>query len=201
MQVQLTWVDPNTEERQEPLLTTPVAIGRIFKAMPAEINGEQVSRVVITDDLIADYHVLIIWESLKLIVIAQDTRRGVKINGLQRNNGSLKNGDRLQIATCEIIVNLSFSNSCDRMVGFLFKRRCDRTDSTGCPYCDQSYEEDYAFYPDYGNYRFEEWGMDHDEREQYFYHTYRENVSFTEADAVSLETEGDGDFEYDMGAS
>ncbi|MEA5582955.1 FHA domain-containing protein [Nodularia harveyana UHCC-0300] len=191
MQIQLSWIDPNTEERREPLLTTPVAIGKTFEAMPEEINGERVSRVVIADDLVVDYHILIAWENPRLIVIAQDTNRGVKINGLQRNNGSLKNGDRLVIGTCEILVNLVGTDVCDRMVGFLFKRRCDRTDATDCPYCHESYEEDYAFYPDYGNYQFEEWGINQ----------YSANVNFTEADSVSLERERDGYFEYNMGAS
>ena len=202
MQIQLFWIDPNTEERREPLLNTPVAIGSNFQEMPQEINGEPVSRVVILDDLIADYHILITWESQKLIVIAQNTQRGVKINGLQRNNASLKDGDRLQIGICEIMVSLVGTNVCDRMVGFLFKRRCDRTDQTDCPHCDQSYEEDYAFYANYGNYDSGGWGNNYyDDRNSYFSEPYTANVNFTEADSVSLEGESDASFEYDMGAS
>lgn len=179
-----------------------MAIGRNFEAMPANINGEEVSRVVIADDLISDYHILITWENPTLIVIAQNTTRGVKINGLHRNNCSLRSGDRLEIGTCEILVNFAFSNVCDRMVGFLFKRRCDRTDSTDCPYCNESYEEDYAFYIDYGIYRPGYWGSDYyDARDYYVYDTYTGNVNFTEADTVSFESEGDGYFEYDLGAS
>jgi hypothetical protein len=202
LQIQLSWIETNTEERRDLLLTTPVAIGRNFEAMPANINDEEVSRVVIADDLISDYHILITWENPKLIVIAQDTIRGVKINGLHRHNGSLKNGDRLEIGTCEIIVNFTVSNVCDRMVGFLFKRRCDRTDSTDCPYCNEYYEEDYAFYTDYGNYRPGYWGSSYyDARNYYVYDPYTGNVNFTEADTVSFESESDGYFEYDMGAS
>lgn len=202
MHIQLSWIDPNTEERREPLFTTPVAIGRKFEEMPAEINGEPVSRLVIPDDLVAGYHVLIAWRNQQLIVIAQNQNMGMKINGLQKNNASLKDGDRLQVGSCEIVVNLAATTVCDRMVGFLFKRRCDRTDNTGCPYCDQSYEEDYAFYADYGNYRSGGWGYSYyDQRDYYFYDHYTGNVNFTEADAVSLERESDADFEYDMGAS
>jgi hypothetical protein len=202
LQIQLSWIDPNTEEERELLLATPVAIGRNFEAMPTNINGEEVSRVVIADDLISDYHILITWDNPMLIVIAQNITRGVKINGLHRNNGSLKNGDRLEIGTCEILVNFAVSNVCDRMVGFLFKRKCHRTDSTDCPYCHESYEEDYAFYTDYGIYRPGYWGSDYyDARDYYVYDTYTGNVNFTEADTVSFESEGDGYFEYDMGAS
>lgn len=202
MQIQLSWIDPNTEERREPLFTTPVAIGKKFEEMPAEINGKLVSRVVIADDLVAGYHVLITGENQRLMVISQDPNMVMQINGLQKSNGSLKDGDRLQVGSCEIVVNLASSNVCDRMVGFLFKRRCDRTDQTDCPHCDQSYEEDYAFYADYGSYRSGGWGNNYyDQRDYYFYDPYTGNVNFTEADAVSLEREGDGNFEYDMGAS
>ncbi|MEA5515510.1 FHA domain-containing protein [Nodularia sp. UHCC 0506] len=202
MQIQLSWIDPNTEERREPLFTTPVAIGKNFEEMPAEINDKLVSRVVIADDLVAGYHVLITEENQRLIAISQDSNMGMKINSLHKSNGSLKDGDRLQVGNCEIVVNLTATNLCDRMVGFLFKRRCDRTDQTDCPYCYQSYEEDYAFYSGYGNYRSGYWGDNYyDNRDGYFYDPSTGNVNFTEADAISLERESDGNFEYDMGAS
>lgn len=202
MQIQLNWIDPNTQERREPLLETPVAIGRNFASMPAEINGRKVSRVVINDDLIADYHALIDWVNQELIISVQQTNMGIKINDFLVNNGSLRNNDSLQIGTCEIQIKLATSNTCDRMVGFLFKRRCDRTDKTGCPHCDESYDNDYAFYANYGNYRNGSWGHNYyEERDYYFYDPYTGSVTFTEADAVSLEHENDTDFEYDMGAS
>ncbi|WP_414565226.1 MULTISPECIES: FHA domain-containing protein [unclassified Anabaena] len=205
MQIQLTWIDPNTAEHREPLLETPVVIGRNFQQMPHEINGKRVSRVVINDDLVADYHALIDGHNQELMIIAQNTNFGLKVNGLFVNNGKLKNGDRLQIGNCEIEVKLAASagsNVCDRLVGFLFKRRCDRTDKIGCPHCNESYEEDYAFYSNYGNYRSGDWGHNYyEDRDYYVYDSYTGNVNFTEADAVSLEHENDTDFEYDMGAS
>ncbi|YAF97339.1 MAG: FHA domain-containing protein [Nodularia sp. CChRGM 3473] len=202
MQIQLSWIDPNTEECREPLLETPVAIGRNFQQMPQESNGERVSRVVIQDDLVADYHALIDWQNQELMIIAQNTNSGIKINGLQVSNRSLKDGDRIQIGSCEIVVNLVVANVCDRMVGFLFKRRCDRTDQTDCPYCNQLYEEDYAFYTGYGNYRPGYWGNNYyDNRDCYFYDSNTGSVNFTEADSVSLEHESDADFESNMGAS
>ncbi|MDZ8054898.1 MAG: FHA domain-containing protein [Aulosira sp. ZfuVER01] len=202
MQIQLTWIDPNTEERREPLLETPVAIGRVFEEMPQQMNGQRVSRVAIADDLIADYHALIDWQNQELTITEQNTSSGIKINAVQVTAGILQNGDRITIGACEIVVNFTPTAwECDRMVGFLFKRRCGRTDRTGCPDCNQTYENDYAFYSDYGHYR-SGWGRDYyDERDRYSYDSETGNVDFTEADSVSLEDERDGDFERNMGAS
>jgi pSer/pThr/pTyr-binding forkhead associated (FHA) protein len=225
VQIQLSWIDPNTGERRKPLLETPVAIGREFSQMPQESNAERVSRVVIQNDLIADYHALIEWQNQELIIIDQNTSSGIKINGVQLTNGSLRNGDRLEIGLCEIVVNftvptttesdrpyvaeaLPFGNAgqqdalCDRMVGFLFKRRCGRTDKTGCPHCNESYENDYAYYGEYGNYSSGNWGHNYyQDRDRYYYDPETGNVDFTEADSVSLENESDADFERNMGAS
>lgn len=203
MQIQLYWIDPNTGERRQPLLETPVAIGREFSQMPQQSNTERVSRVVIQDNLIADYHALIDWQNQELIIIDQNTSSGIKINGVQVTNGSLKDGDRLQIGLCEIILNFTnTTGECDRMVGFLFKRRCGRTDKTGCPHCNESYSEEYAYYGEYGNYRSGNWGDNYYEnRASYCYDPETGNVDFTEADSVSLDQESDADFERNMGAS
>lgn len=91
---------------------------------------------------------------------------------------------------------------CERMVGFLFKRRCGRTDKTGCPHCNESYSEDYAYYGEYGNYRSGNWGDNYyEDRDRYSYDPETGNVDFTEADSVSLDRESDADFERNMGAS
>ena len=204
MQIKLTWIDPNTGDRRQPLLQIPVAIGKEFAAMPQQIDEQRVSRVTIQDDLIAAYHALITWQNQELIIIDQNTSYGIKINGLQLTTGSLNDGDRIQIGNCEITVNFTAisGGECDRMVGFLFKRRCGRTDNIDCPYCHQSYEEDYAYYPDYGNYRSSSWGSDYYyQRDRYSYDPETGNVDFTEADAISLEREQDRDFETHFGAS
>jgi len=197
LQIQLTWTDPNTSDRREPILETPVAIGRQFAIMPQQIAEKRVSRIVIEDDLIADYHALIDEQNQELIIIAQNPSHGIQINGVQSANSILNNGDRIQIGTTQIVVNITTAWECDRMVGFLFKRRCGRTDTTNCPYCNQSYTEDYAYYPDYGSYRYG-WGS------SYYNDRFCEaptQVDFTEADAISLEDERNTDFETNMGAS
>jgi hypothetical protein len=194
LQIQLTWIDPNTGNRLEPLLQIPVAIGREFSQMPEQINGKMVSRIVIQDDLIADYHALIDWQNQELIIVAQSPIAGIKINDTRLTKASLKNGDRISIGNCDVLVSFGATIwECDRMVGFLFKRRCGRTDTTNCPHCNQSYDNDYAYYSEYGNYRSEYWGRNYD-------HQHR-SIDFTEADSASLENEQDAEFERHMGAS
>ncbi|MBU7582259.1 MAG: FHA domain-containing protein [Nostoc sp. TH1S01] len=201
MQIQLSWIDPNTGDRREPILETPVAIGKQFDAMPQQIHEQRVSRIVIEDDLIADYHALIDWQNQELTIIDKNTTNAIKINDTQLTHSILQNGDRIQIGTCEIVVNFESPTwECDRMVGFLFKRRCGRTDKTNCPDCNASYDDDYAYYPEYGSYRY--WGSSYyHDRDNYSYDPETGNVDFTEADAVSFEIERDSDFETNMGAS
>jgi hypothetical protein len=203
LQIQLSWIDPNTEERREPLLEIPVAIGREFQEMPQESDGQRVSRVVIQDDAIADYHALIDWQNQELTISDQNSGSGIKINGVQLNSASLRNGDRIEIGSCEIVVSFTATAwKCDRMVGFLFKRPCGRTDRIDCPDCNNSYDNDYAYYSEYGYYRSGNWGSSYyDDRDRYSYDPETGNVDFTEADAISLENEQDEDFEQDMGAS
>jgi hypothetical protein len=197
--IQLTFTDPSTGDRRELRLEIPVAIGKEFDTMPSENNGNQVSRVVIKDGEIADYHVLIYLQNQELMIVDQNTTTGIYINGIQLSNSKLENGDRIQIGLCEILVNFAsqpgVNGECDRMVGFLFKRRCGRTDIIGCPDCDVSYDYDYAYYQGFGNYRRGYWGSDYYETRDGY------SVDFTEADSASLEMERDGDFEQNMGAS
>ena len=99
---------------------------------------------------------------------------------------------------------------CDRKVGFLFKRRCGRTTTEGCPDCRNGqlepnrnrYEDDYAYYPDYGRYGRGHWGYGYyHNRHHYYYDPHTRNVDFNESDAASFEEEGDQDFEMDLDAS
>lgn len=99
---------------------------------------------------------------------------------------------------------------CDRQVGFLFKRRCGRTTRAGCPFCkggrvqdnDPYFYEDYDYYPGYGSYHRGGWGYPYySNRDLYYYDRERGMMDFTEADAAAFESEGDQDYEMDMGAS
>lgn len=215
MRIKLTWIDPNTGEKRQPSLETPIAIGRELTKMPAEIDGRKVSRMVIQDDLITDYHALIDSQNQQLMIYDQSNGKTISIDGEQLTTSLIQDDSHIQIGICTITVNYN-SNSdvnsqsiweCDQMIGFLFKRRCGRTDTVGCVYCQNqlqttsSYEE-YSYYEGYGNYSFGHWGGDYyKKRGSYSYDTETGNVDFTEADAGCFEIEGDGQFETDMGAS
>ncbi|MDF5719582.1 MAG: FHA domain-containing protein [Rhizonema sp. PD37] len=207
MQIQLSWIDRNTGDRRQPLLETPVAIGSEFTQMPPEINGKQVSRMVIQGNSVANYHALIHYQNQELSII-DNSNIGININGVQSSRRRLQDGDRIQIGECEIFISFSVDNiECDHMVGFLFKRRCGRTDKTNCADCNESdnndpYFYEYSYYETYGNYRSGHWGSDYyHNRDRYHYDPSTGNVDFTDADSVSFENERDVDFERHMGAS
>ncbi len=196
MQIQLSWIDRNTGDRRQPLLETPVAIGSEFTQMPPEINGKQVSRMVIQDNSVANYHALIHYQNQELSII-DNSNTGINVNGVQSSRSRLQDGDRIQIGECEILISFFVGNNleCDRMVGFLFKRRCGRTDRTNCPDCNESdnndpYFYEYSYYETYGNYRSGYWGSDYYHNpDRYHYDPSTGNVDFTDADSISLENE------------
>jgi hypothetical protein len=47
LRIQLSWDDPATGERREPMLGIPIALGRDFNGMPAQMQGRPVSRMVL----------------------------------------------------------------------------------------------------------------------------------------------------------
>lgn len=171
MQIQLNWTEPTTGKRQQPLLKTPITLGRKFALMPQILAGEKVSRIVLANDQVSDYHALIDFQDGKFLVFDQNSITGTRINGSQLPSSELRNGDRLQIGLYEIAISLTSvtsstedSGRCDRLVGFLFRRRCDRSSRIGCPYCGGNVDnapyfyQDHSYYPGYGNYNSGYWG-------------------------------------------
>lgn len=221
MQFQLIRTALATGETQASIVTTPVALGREFALMPGMHEGDRVTRIALLDDQIADYHALIIEEDGELRVIDHSQGRGLRINGVQMPQGSLQDGDRIQIGSHDLRILLQLeateevdafpsvgsteefgaSGECDRMVGFLFKRRCGRTSRSGCPYCrggqinQDPYFYDRSYYAGYGAYDHGYWGS------TYYYGSGTRNVDFNDADSASFERELDTDYERDMGAS
>lgn len=117
---------------------------------------------------------------------------------------------REMMATDDQSAKFGADGLCDRKVGFLFKRRCGRTTTEGCPDCRNGqlepnrnrYEDDYAYYPDYGRYGRGYWGYGYyHNRHHYYYDPHTRNVDFNESDTASFEQEGDQDFEMDLDAS
>ncbi len=104
--------------------------------------------------------------------------------------------------------NMAGNWRCDRKVGFLFKRPCERTTPQGCPHCrngqvtNDPYFYDYDLYPNYGRYGRGYWGYSYyRDRDRYSYNRDSRNVDFTEADAASFEDETDTDYETGFGDS
>ncbi|NEP17115.1 MAG: FHA domain-containing protein [Leptolyngbya sp. SIO4C1] len=216
MQIQLRWVDAIGSERT-PTLQPPVAFGCSFGLMPTTLGDRPVSRMVLEDEAVEPYHALLEVVDNQLRIHDRGSRTGTKVNGLALPYQAVTDGDRIQIGPFEIAVSLPTaqapslpSPTCDRKIGFLFKRRCDRPTSEGCPHCRNGqippgqdlYAEDYDLYPGYGRYGRGYWGYHyHSNRDRYYYDPASRQVDFTEADAASFEDEYDQDYEMTLDAS
>lgn len=97
LQIQLSWDDPATGERQEPRYSLPIAFGREFARLPAEVGGQRVSRKVLNSNEVSRYHALIDWEQNQVVVIDQGSVNGISVNGQRQTRSVLANGDTLQI--------------------------------------------------------------------------------------------------------
>jgi hypothetical protein len=218
MQIQLVWTDLATEKLFNPILEIPIALGKNFQGMPAEIAGKRVSRIVLSDPTVADYHALIDESQGELLVINQNPNATSLINGVSLPSSTIVDGDRLQIGAFQIQVFLKASTpknssnvaqwKCERNLGFLIPQPCGRTDPNSCPHCHGNpnqpdpYYSDRSYYPSYGNYNRGYWGHNYySSRSYYYYNSSTGNVDFTEADANSLTMENDTDYELDLGAS
>ncbi|MEJ1933483.1 FHA domain-containing protein [Nostoc sp. NIES-2111] len=109
LEIQLSWEDPTTGERREPKLNLPIAFGREFARLPAELEGQRVSRLLLNSNEVSRYHALIVWENNQLIVIDQGSVNGLFINGQQQKRGVLVHGDTLQIGPYIMMVALIFN--------------------------------------------------------------------------------------------
>ncbi|MDZ7950988.1 FHA domain-containing protein [Nostoc sp. DedQUE09] len=107
LQIQLSWEEPATGERREPLLNMPIAFGREFARLPAELRGVRVSRMLLNSNEVSRYHALIDWEQDHLVVIDQGSVNGVYVNGQPQTRSVLINGDTLQIGPYVITVTFA----------------------------------------------------------------------------------------------
>ncbi|WP_414512630.1 FHA domain-containing protein [Nostoc sp. PCC 9305] len=111
LQIQLSWDEPATGERREPLLNVPIAFGREFARLPAELRGVRVSRMLLNSNEVSRYHALIDWEQDHLVVIDQGSVNGVYVNGQPQTRSVLVNGDTLQIGPYLIAVTFGANAS------------------------------------------------------------------------------------------
>lgn len=287
MQIQLRWVDPKTGLERNPTLEPPIAFGRTFGVMPSDLDGQSVSRMVLDDSQVEDYHAVLEIVDGQLSISDRGSRVPTKVNGVALPYQTVSDGDRIQIGSLEITVavldqsvpssspdfsapaaspplstaspsgfasqptqassgsasssNIAGSSAsstdplyagfagmgstgssssaseqfgpdgrCDRKVGFLFKRRCGRTTTEGCQYCQNGrqpagydpYTDDYGLFPGYGYYGRNHWGYHYyADRDRYYYDPASRRVDFTEADGQSFEEEADQGYEMDLEAS
>lgn len=197
-------------QSNEVVVNTPVAIGSDMSHLPSEIEGKKVASIVVFDASISPYHALVDERQGRIVVIDVAGDRPIGVSKNRFTIGEVK--FTFEILPESVTGGDSFNTNdedddkCQKMVGFLFKRRCDRTSPIGCPHCNDvgenlnDYESDYVYYENYGNY--DTWGYTY-YRDRHYYHYDCDNrrVEFTEADNVAFESEGDYDFERDYSAS
>lgn len=107
LRLRLSWEDPTTGERREPLLTVPIALGREFARMPAQLEGRRVSRMVLNSLEVSRYHLLIDLEPNGLMVIDQNSGNGTFVNGMQQSRCLLANGDTLQVGPYTVTISFA----------------------------------------------------------------------------------------------
>jgi pSer/pThr/pTyr-binding forkhead associated (FHA) protein len=100
------WEDPATGERKEPLLTVPIALGREFGRLPAELEGERVCRVVLNSLEVSRYHALITIEQDRLVIFDRDSSNGVIVNGQLQTQCQIDPGDTIQLGNYQIAIAL-----------------------------------------------------------------------------------------------
>ncbi len=104
LQIQLSYQDPETRQDRRMTFTPPIAIGRVFQEMPNQLDGRRVSRLVLNQDRISRYHALIDLDLDQVVVIDQNSRNGIFVNGVRQTQTVLVTGDILQIGHYEITV-------------------------------------------------------------------------------------------------
>ena len=107
LQIRISWEESATGERREPLLNLPIALGREFAQMPAEIRGLRVSRIVLNSAEVSRYHALIDLEGGGLVVIDQRSHNGTFVNGQAQQKCAIANGDTLQIGPYQIAISFA----------------------------------------------------------------------------------------------
>lgn len=110
LRLRLSWEDSATGERRSPVLDLPIAIGRIFDAMPATINGQRVSRIVLNSSQVSRFHAAIGVEQGSIIITDTGSRNGTFVNGIRQVRSAIANGDTLQIGPYAIDISFAINS-------------------------------------------------------------------------------------------
>lgn len=105
MEIQLTWTDPTNQKQQQVKAALPIALGRDFKEMPAEIEGQPVSRIVLESGQISRFHLLLTEKETQIIASDRSTN-GTYLNGqrFRQTERAIFSGDRLQLENFDILL-------------------------------------------------------------------------------------------------
>ena len=110
--LRLTWIDTVTGDRRSPIFDLPIALGRVFEAMPPTINGERVSRIPLKSSQVSRFHAVIASEADSSIVVTDiGSRNGTFVNGIKKNRCVLANGDMLQIGPYAIGISFTVNST------------------------------------------------------------------------------------------
>ena len=85
--VQLSWLEINTNQQQSLQLRLPIAIGKDQNTLPNDLDGNQVSPLVLSDRSVSRYHALLVFEQGNVVVIDQNSTNGVLLNGALLEKG------------------------------------------------------------------------------------------------------------------
>jgi pSer/pThr/pTyr-binding forkhead associated (FHA) protein len=100
------WEDPATGERQEPLLTVPIALGREFERLPDTLDGQRVCRIVLNSLEVSRYHASIEIQQDRLIIIDRGSSNGIIVNGQKQAQSEIEPGDTIKIGNYQIAIAL-----------------------------------------------------------------------------------------------
>jgi len=101
MKLRLSWIDPASQRPRRPMLEAPVALGQAFDAMPREISGKSVSRMVIGDRQAHAFQALLVEIEGRVYLIDNSGQTYVnqhRVNGQEQ----LETGDRIRIGQTEL---------------------------------------------------------------------------------------------------
>ncbi|MEG5034689.1 FHA domain-containing protein [Microcoleus sp. AT3-D2] len=110
LRLRLTWTDTATGDCRSPILDLPIALGRIFEAMPATINGKRVSRIALSSSQVSRFHAVIGTEGNSILVTDTGSRNGTFVNGIRQTRCVLANGDMLQVGPYAIGISFAVNS-------------------------------------------------------------------------------------------
>lgn len=105
--IQLSWQDPETGDRQDPVFPLPVALGREEVSMPKTVENQTVTPVVLDHKKVSRFHALITLEG-KQILLTDRSVNGTRLHNhlLQQGTLPVQSQDRIEIGPYQITLTV-----------------------------------------------------------------------------------------------